>query len=84
MLVGIAQTAALLFVGLWIKTIDAPSTTGPVNEYAVFDPQTAYAASEAAAIIGGADKLKQYKELLDSGTITQEEFDAKKKQILGL
>ena len=31
-----------------------------------------------------ADELKKYKELLDSGVITQEEFDAKKKQLLGL
>lgn len=31
-----------------------------------------------------ADEIKKYKELLDSGTITQEEFDAKKKQLLGL
>lgn len=31
-----------------------------------------------------ADKLKKYKELLDSGVITQEEFEAKKKQLLGL
>ena len=30
------------------------------------------------------DQLKQYKELLDDGVITQEEFDAKKKQLLGL
>ena len=30
------------------------------------------------------DQLKAYKELLDNGTITQEEFDAKKKQLLGL
>ncbi len=29
-------------------------------------------------------KLKEYKELLDSGILTQEEFEAKKKQILGL
>ena len=29
-------------------------------------------------------QLKGYKELLDSGIITQEEFDAKKKQLLGL
>ena len=28
--------------------------------------------------------LKQYKELLDSGVISQEEFEAKKKQLLGL
>ena len=30
-----------------------------------------------------AKELKQYKELLDSGVITQEEFERKKKQILG-
>lgn len=33
---------------------------------------------------GNADELKKYKELLDSGVISQDEFDAKKKQILGL
>ena len=31
-----------------------------------------------------AEELKKYKELLDSGVISQEEFDAKKKQLLGL
>ena len=31
-----------------------------------------------------ADELKKYKELLDMGVISQEEFDAKKKQLLGL
>ncbi len=31
-----------------------------------------------------ADELKKYKELLDMGAITQEEFDVKKKQLLGL
>ena len=31
-----------------------------------------------------ADELKKFKELLDGGIITQEEFDAKKKQLLGL
>lgn len=31
-----------------------------------------------------ADELKKIKDLLDSGIITQEEFDAKKKQLLGL
>jgi len=30
------------------------------------------------------DELMKYKELLDSGVITQEEFDAKKKQLLNL
>lgn len=31
-----------------------------------------------------AEELKKYKELLDMGVISQEEFDAKKKQLLGL
>ncbi len=31
-----------------------------------------------------ADELKKFKDLLDMGIITQEEFDAKKKQLLGL
>lgn len=31
-----------------------------------------------------ADELKKFKDLLDSGIITQEEFDTKKKQLLGL
>ena len=30
------------------------------------------------------EEIKQFKELLDAGIITQEEFDAKKKQLLGL
>ena len=30
------------------------------------------------------DRLKGYKELLDSGAITQEEYEQKKKEILGL
>ena len=39
---------------------------------------------EPVTKISDADELKKYKELLDSGIITQEEFDIKKKQILGL
>lgn len=34
--------------------------------------------------VSSADELKKFKELLDMGAISQEEFDAKKKQILGL
>ena len=36
------------------------------------------------ATTSNADELKKYKDLLDAGIITQEEFDAKKKQLLGL
>lgn len=34
--------------------------------------------------LSAADELKKFKELLDMGIISQEEFDAKKKQLLGL
>ena len=34
--------------------------------------------------ISDAEELKKYKELLDSGAITKEEYEIKKKQMLGL
>ena len=40
--------------------------------------------SEPEVQLGAAAALKNYKELLDSGAITQEEFEAKKKQLLNL
>ena len=43
--------------------------------------------SEASAVSSStneAEQLKRFKDLLDSGIITQEEFDAKKKEILRL
>lgn len=43
-------------------------------------------ASSATVIqqASAADELKKFKELMDAGVITQEEFDAKKKQLLAL
>ncbi len=38
----------------------------------------------ADSVTDSADELKKLKELLDMGIVTQEEFDAKKKQLLGL
>lgn len=35
------------------------------------------------SVTSNAAELKEYKELLDSGVITEEEFNAKKKQLLG-
>ena len=46
------------------------------------DPNAAVKTDKAA--VSSADELKKFKELLDMGVITQEEFDAKKKQLLGL
>lgn len=46
--------------------------------------KNAPAAGPATPPVSSADELKGYKELLDMGAITQAEFDAKKKQLLGL
>ncbi len=52
------------------------------DEYKSNESKTAIASKDAN--ISSADEIKKYKELLDIGAITQEEYDAKKKQILGL
>jgi len=41
-------------------------------------------AAAAAPQVSSADELIKYKSLLDSGVITQQEFEAKKRQLLGL
>lgn len=38
----------------------------------------------AVSQLSTADEIKKFKDLLDTGAITQDEFDAKKKQLLGL
>ena len=38
----------------------------------------------SAPVVDGADEIRKYKELLDEGILTQEEFVMKKRQILGL
>ena len=83
-LVTIIECVALMLSGMWIKNDLSPAETTQANECATFNPQAIGGTQAKADVIGGADKLKMYKELLDSETITQEEFDQKKKQILGL
>ncbi|MGG1152787.1 SHOCT domain-containing protein [Bacillus wiedmannii] len=39
---------------------------------------------QVAATVSGADEILKYKELFDQGIITEEEFQAKKKQLLGI
>ena len=45
---------------------------------------SAHKGGQVVQQLSGADEIKKYKELLDMGIVTQEEFDAKKKQLLGL
>ena len=46
--------------------------------------QSNHSNHDTAFTVSPTEEIKKYKELLDSGIITQEEFDAKKKQLLGL
>ena len=39
---------------------------------------------KASASYSVADEIMKYKKLLDMGVITQEEFEAKKRQLMGL
>ena len=40
--------------------------------------------SKDSSTVPSADEIRKYKELVDEGIITQEEFNAKKKELLGL
>lgn len=56
-----------------------------MDSLAALPPETSVATEIKQEILpSSADELKKYKELLDNGIISQEEFDAKKKQLLGL
>ena len=42
------------------------------------------ASHQSGVSISTADEIKKFKELADSGIISQDEFEAKKKQLLGI
>ena len=70
LLFNASSIASLFLVGLWISN---PKVT---------NIKITAASQLNTSLIGGADKIKACKELLDAGIITQEEFEEKKKQIL--
>ena len=83
MLMQIMACVGFLLADMWLlETVPVQNKAETVNDnpYSKFDPSLCQSAPSTA----GADTLKTYKDLLDSGAITQEEFDAKKKQLLKL
>ena len=68
----------------------APEPTPVVEEAPVAEPEPAPALAALAAPAAPAAEtdviaeIKKYKELFDLGAITEEEFAAKKKQIMGI
>ncbi|MCD7775119.1 MAG: SHOCT domain-containing protein [Clostridiales bacterium] len=86
-IIDIIEVVAYLMLGLWLVRSDEHYTgvqSVAVNECVTSEPQSINARETASFTVGDADRLKKCKELLDSGAITQEEFEAKKKEILGL
>lgn len=55
-----------------------------IGYFTQYRPNRVVTSEQSHAPQGNADELKKFKKLLDEGTITQEEFNAKKKQILGI
>ena len=87
-----AQDLLITSAGAEIKCTFAASTVKREMDALKRFVDAAWAAKKAideapvntAAQVSAADELKKFKELLDMGVINQEEFDAKKKQLLGL
>lgn len=78
------STASGKFSFLLIKNNDAVYST--LNKFQLEQQKTSnpFVSSESIIETDDVQQLKKFKELLDSGIITQEEFDKKKKELLGL
>lgn len=74
---GIIPAAAYALVGLWLKVADHSPTSNPVKAAPATSPSCP---SQAETI----ERLKEYKALLDCGAITEEEFQEKKRNLLGM
>lgn len=88
---SISAISKNLIFGITVST-----SSGNIRWYMIDDKEKVYNTLESLIIkrqdngknsklnVGVTDELKKYKELLDSGAISQEEFEAKKKQLLDL
>ncbi len=65
------------------KSKSAKATPTP-GETKVIETLTSNDTTVIADVADDVEALKKFKELLDMGAITKEEFDAKKKQLLGI
>lgn len=73
-----AKVAALYDMAFALAQIMDPAAR------AIWDDETEAAQQPAAPAVDTVTELQRYKQLLDTGVITAEEFSAKKKQLLGI
>ncbi len=89
-ILDVALVCAMLFTGLWavstepIKHKEEAAVEDSPEEHSPEKMPSTQLPVKSAPQTGVADEIKTYKELLDSGVISQEEYDEKKKQLLGL
>lgn len=76
---GLGDGGGMLF-GMNLANSLNPSNVSPIGSA----PQAEAVRSDAATLNQQLDAVKKLKELLDAGILTQEEFDVKKRQVLGL
>lgn len=75
----------VLLAGFIMSVISDTAVSSLQKNAAMSQRRNVSSAQTSVAKIGSdADRLKVLKELLDAGALTQEEFEEKKKQILGL
>ena len=83
---GFGEGGNMLF-GMGVAGAINPLNASMPAQGAVAQPTQTAPLSDAPAgqtLDEQVETLKKYKELLDAGIITQEEFDAKKRQVMGL
>ena len=83
-LVGIVAVAAVIcFVFIFISKKKRNATTDNSNLYE-YNNNSYNETNSTINNTANPDELRKYKALLDDGIITQEEFEAKKKELLNL
>ena len=72
----------MLFIVAIIHVQFIPDKNAPQTPY--ISGNVSYAPSTQTSTQSAADELKKYKELFDQGVLTEDEFNAKKEQLLKL
>ena len=70
--------------GVWNATQDENTVTLKQGEQSEIGEKIKECIEKQIIERSSADEIIKFKQLLDMGVITSEEFDAKKKQLLGL
>lgn len=74
----------LKLIGTGVKFRISNITNAETIKSVIIDKKKSEQIKSNSTTASSADELKKYKELLDGGVISQEEFDKRKKQLLDL